>query len=110
MNQVNQVIYDKLKEVARVRGTITYESIECLFSPKERCELDLTRELNDINRFEHQQDRPMMSALVVGPSSRKPGKGFWASAEILGKFHWGQDEESFWQDELRAVWSCWASH
>lgn len=106
---MEQVIYDKLQEVARARETITYERIELLFSRKERYELNLDRELNEINEFEDKQGRPLMSALVVGPTTGRPGRGFWASAASLGKFYWGQDEESFWQDELHSVWSCWAS-
>lgn len=104
-----QVIYDKLIEVARAHTETNYETIGSLVSSKDH-DFDLYRELDEIDRFEDQNKRPMITAVVINPISGTSGKGFLACAFRLGKFTWGEDEDSFWSDELRRVWEYWASH
>ena len=106
---MEQVIYDKLKEVARARESTNYTEIGALVG-LEPYNPDLWKILDEINQSEHQQHHPMISALVVVQGENKPGSGFWACAIRLGKFTRGEDEDRFWSDELRRVWEYWASH
>jgi hypothetical protein len=99
-----QVLYDKLIEVAQAHEKTTYDKIGSLVSSKNY-NFELWRELDEIDRFVAQNDRPMISAVVINPQKGKPGQGFWACAAGLGKFAWGQDEDRFWHDELDHVWS-----
>ena len=104
-------IYEKLKEVARSQGIIYYSDI----APMAGLNMDLPSDryaigviLDEINRREHAQGRPMLSAVVVHKDSLKPGQGFFTLARSLGKLV-GNDEDSFYIRELRKVHDYWAS-
>ncbi len=106
---MEQVIYDKLQAVARLHELTNYTEIGALVGLGPH-DFRLWAMLDEINRFEHEHKRPMISALVVVQEENRPGSGFWACASGLGKFIVGGDEDRFWSDELRRVWEYWASH
>jgi len=106
---MEQVIYDELKEVARARELTNYTEVGALVG-LEPHDSRLWAMLDEINRFEHEHKRPMISALVIAKQENRPGSGFWVCATDLGKFIKGEDEDRFWSDELRRVWEYWASH
>ena len=106
---MEQVIYDELRAVARTYGLTNYTEMGTLvgLGPHDS---RLWAMLDEINRFEHENDRPMISALVIVQGENRPGSGFWVCASDLGKFIMGGDEDRFWSNELRRVWEYWASH
>ena len=106
---MEQVIYDKLQAVARAHELTNYTEMGALVGLKPY-DPDLWAMLDEINQFEHEHKRPMISALVIAKEENRPGSGFWVCAFDLGKFIKGSDEDRFWSDELRSVWEYWASH
>ena len=62
--------------------------------------------LDGICEDEVRHGRPMLSALVVGYTGR-PGKGFFALAQALGRFEEGDDQAVFWARELEALFETW---
>lgn len=116
---VNTVVYEKLKEIARegkqnnIRGIIFYENIMLIAgldreNPADR-EIKLCKMLDDINRKELAEDRPMITAIVVHKHDKIPGNGFFNLARDLGKLT-KQDERLFWVNEIRNVWEYWSKH
>jgi len=45
--------------------------------------------LDEINRYEHREGRPLLSAVVVVQEDNKPGEGFFKLARELGVFQGG---------------------
>jgi len=108
---VNQVIYERLKQVARNRDRTTYGEI----APLAGLDMSLQRDrteighiLGDISRNEHEQGRPLLSAIVTLKDRRSPGKGFFTLARELGLMKPGQDEEAYWSEEVNKVFQTWA--
>jgi len=65
--------------------------------------------LDQINRFEHQHGRPMLSALVVRITDMGPGDGFYLCARNLGYNVPVSQERDFWRAEVRKVIEHWAA-
>lgn len=66
--------------------------------------------LGEISEDEHNQQRPMLSALVVRADTDIPGDGFFALARQLGRLAENatqEEQEQFWQKELRRVYRTW---
>ena len=66
--------------------------------------------LGQINVLEHEEGRPLISAVVVSKDTGEPGVGFWNLAEGVG-FKIGdtiEQREAFWLDALADVY--WSSH
>ncbi|MBA7605580.1 hypothetical protein ES703_12713 [subsurface metagenome] len=102
-------IYKELIEVAWAHEFTNYTKIGALVG-LQPYDSDLWAMLDDINRFEHENKRPLISALVVVQGKDEPGPGFWACAVRLGEFTWGGDKNRFWSEQLNSVWDYWASH
>ena len=106
---MNDAIYADLQVVAKSKECTYYSSIAPLANlnmsfPKDRDELaDI---LGDISSHEHEQGRPLLSAVVVLKATNKPGVGFFGLADSLGLFD-GQDRDNFWRDERDRVWEHW---
>ncbi|MFC1987763.1 hypothetical protein ACFLVH_04390 [Chloroflexota bacterium] len=105
---MNQSIYEKLKKVAREKTLTNYTEIGLLVGLEPHNSI-LWGMLDDINHYEHQERRPMLSALVIVQAENKPGSGFFECARNLGVFH-GGDELIYWIEELNRVWDYWSSH
>lgn len=106
---MEQVIYDKLQAVARARKLTDYTEMGALVGLQPH-DFRLWAMLDEINQFENEHNRPMISALVISKEENRPGSGFWVCASGLGKFINGGDQDRFWSDELRRVWEYWATH
>jgi len=71
--------------------------------------------LGEISEDEHNQDHPMLSAVVVrktGKNKGIPGDGFFNLAISLGKLGANatdQEKKAFWQNELNQVYEEWNS-
>ena len=78
----------------KVNQTVTYQKLS------DDCKLNLNMQenphdrkvlggiLGDISSFEHSNDRPLLSALVVRAGEHYEGDGFYKLAEILGFGKW----------------------
>ena len=105
MTDREEIVRANLIEVARRRSTITYG--------EAAKQVGMTaigigpHILDPINEYEHARGRPLLSAVVVGKSSRRPGRGFYALASRLGLYK-GDDDEGYWQRETQAIYSTWA--
>ena len=104
---VNLIIYDKLGDVARSGGFISYSDLGKLVGLHGRSR-KLSKLLDDINRYEHQNKRPMLSAVVISVVKNSPGRGFFNLALKLCVYQ-GSNDLLFWENELRKVRDCWPS-
>jgi hypothetical protein len=66
------------------------------------------KRLDDINRSEHEQGRPLLSVIVVRKRTTMPGEGFFMCARDLGRYREGQDRAAFVKQEREAVFKTWA--
>jgi len=107
---MRQMIYDKLKEVARAKSLITYQEVGDLVGLNMHDAGDRVRIaqiLDDINEEEVMiHDRPMLSSVVVRKDESIPGPGYFKCARKLGRYVAGPDE-MFYCEELRQVYDAW---
>ncbi|MCL0057514.1 hypothetical protein M1N05_00390 [Dehalococcoidales bacterium] len=108
---MHQRIYEKLKEIARIGKVTNYTDIGQMANldmenPGDRNKI--AEILDEINHYEHQQGRPMLSAVVIRQDVNMPGAGFFELARGLGKYH-GNDDLVFWVHELTKVHNYWQS-
>jgi hypothetical protein len=93
---MNNSIRTYLIELARQKAnqTVTYQKLsdDCNLgfnmreNPHERKEIGSL--LGDISRFEFEQKRPLLSALVIRFGDNSEGDGFYQLAEELGLGNW----------------------
>jgi hypothetical protein len=84
---LHQPIYDELKRVAQRHETTTYSAIAPLagLDMDSQADGDTIRQiLTTISTHEHQQARPMLTAIVVHRQDNIPGRGFFELAQRLG--------------------------
>ena len=105
---MNEIIYNKLQEVARERILTNYTEIGLLVGLEPHNSV-LWGMLDDINHYEHREGRHMLSAVVISQAENIPGSGFFECARNLGLFQ-GGNELLFWINELNRVWDYWSSH
>jgi hypothetical protein len=78
-------------------------------NPRDRRFKRLTNALYHVNKYEHENGRPMPGALVVRASDRLPGDGFYSCAREL-KFEFDDSEATaFWEAQLTRVVEYWGS-
>jgi len=102
-------IYEHLKEVARAGRKITYGEIAPMANLNIRMVADrnkLGRILDSISTREHEEGRPLLSAVVVRVDTRYPGKGFFRLAQKLGIYK-GSNDLAFFIRELDRVHEYW---
>lgn len=63
--------------------------------------------LGRISTFEHEQGRPLLSALVVRATDQQPGPGFADLGHNLGYQIQPGQERAFWRSQLEAVVRYW---
>ena len=106
---MHEAIYDRLKQVARDQGLITYGEL----APLADLHMELISDRNkiagilgDISTREHSCGHPLLSAVVVHGSDMIPGKGFFTLAVEVGIYD-GSDDLRFFSDELKKVHEFW---
>jgi len=106
-----QVIYERLKEVAKSRRTITYSEL----APLARLNMsnapdrtEIARILDEISNYEYDHGRPLLSAVVIRKDTNLPGSGFFTLARELGLLT-GDDKDGFYRDELNRVYEIWTN-
>ena len=109
MPQLIQIIYEKLVEVARSQSTTTYSEVGELVGLDMSTEIGrikIAQILDDINWYESQGNRPMLSSVVILKNENIPGAGYFECARALGKYQ-GNDDLAFWSSELNEVHDYW---
>ena len=69
----------------------------------------LGRYLDVICELEAEEDRPMLTALLISKDTGRPGEGFYDMARKLNKYAGTteQDDIDFFKQELQAVYDTW---
>jgi hypothetical protein len=109
---MNKEIYKKLQDVARNKQLITYHEIAPMANLNMELQKDRTeigRILEGISRYEHDNGRPMLSAVVVHSHDQQPGTGFYNLARDLGLLHSSSEDKKliFFSTELKKVYETW---
>lgn len=108
MDKVAKDVRDKLLKIARNGSTTNYKEIGRAVGLHWRSR-HLLQALDAVNRHEHSEGRPLLTAVVVNAERRRPGNGFFILAETWGLFDPAKDDErGFWKQELQRVYSYWA--
>lgn len=94
-------LFGLLVETARHRETVAYSA-----TGKSRTVIGPL--LDEINRHEHLEGRPMISVVVVHKGTTDPGPAFLMCAEDLGLFKAGDDKKVFVETERARVVKTWA--
>jgi hypothetical protein len=111
---MHQPIYDRLLELASNRLLTSYSDIAPLAGLDMNAEKDrkkMSELLEEIARFEHGENRPMLTALVIHRGNdNNPGEGFFAIALELGLFQGSRDDimrTTFWTQQVADVHAHW---
>ena len=99
-DEIDDDLRQRLIQTARRKVTVTYSEL----SPE--APRAIWPMLDQVNRYEVAEGRPMLTAVVVTKEARKPGIGFFTQARTLGRFD-GNNWDDFWQRELQEVWDYW---
>ncbi len=94
-------LYGLLIETARHRETIAYSE-----TGKSRAVVGAL--LDEINRHERAEGRPLLSVIVVHKGTTDPGAGFVACARDLGRLGSADDPKAFVEAERAWVFKTWA--
>jgi hypothetical protein len=94
-------LYGLLVANARQRRTLAY-------SETGRSRAVIGSLLDEINRHEHLEGRPLISVIVVHKGTTDPGDGFVLCAKGLKRFQDGDDKAAFAGQEREAVFDTWA--
>ena len=106
-------IYKYLIQVAECRSTVYYVPTAERFGFDLDCEEDRYRFygiLDEINKAEHNEERPLLSSVVVGNTRKDPqipGPGFFGLARKLGKYM-GSDDTQYWKQEVQCAYDFWS--
>ena len=103
----HSVIYEKLKQTAK-SGETTYYSDTAPLAGLALESREFRDILDRISEDEHKAGRPLLSVVVVGKNEEMPtrGGGFFKLAKRLGRMQ-GEDERSFFEEELKKVHDQW---
>jgi len=109
--QTYSLIYCRLLKAARKKESVPYEEIGQIMGLEAHGGMakEIGQLLGEINEDEHNNGRPMLSAVAVEPTTRMPGEGFFQFAKELGRFDGETDEDKreFWRDEIQRVYEIW---
>lgn len=99
----------RLRSVARAGRTVTYNDLAAVVGwdmDDPTAAREVAGILRAISTAEHGAGRPLLSVVVVGVKTGRPGKGFFKLAQRLGRYD-GADDEAFFAQELRRVHAHW---
>jgi hypothetical protein len=112
---VSPALFDRLRQVARARGTVFYSELAAIVgidTENPHFGALVGRILDEVNRIEFREGRPMLSAIVILKDGNMPGRGFFECARELRRYS-GKgdlDDLGFWVEELRRVHDYWSRH
>ena len=110
MDSGTEAIYQELLLVAKGSNLTNYSDIAPLAGldmglPPDRN--SMASILDEISRSEHENGRPLLSAVVVLKGENIPGEGFFSLAKDL-RLHDGSDDVVFWVREVQRVHNYWS--
>ena len=108
MDVQTRTLREKLIEVAKHKGTISYSDVARIADLHVRSRA-LFQILDDISTAEFAAGRPLLTAVVVRKEDGMPGGGFFKLATQLGQHRAGDDRTLYWMRELEQVYTEWAS-
>ena len=110
-------VFCRLIQAALARQTIHYEDVAAIMNLQGKGQ-HMSKEtghiLGEISEDEHNQDRPMLSAVVVQKTGKEkgiPGDGFFTLACQLNKIEENttpEQKKDFWRNELNQVYEKWS--
>lgn len=91
-----------LEAVAHQQRLVTYTDVVSEISAisMEPRSTELARLMCERTAADAQEDRPLLSSIVIGRRTNRPGRGFF---DFARKFFQFEDEETFWLTEVSAV-------
>ena len=105
---INKTIYEALKESARDGKPYYYGELAELVGLRIGDENDrakLFEILGTISEHEHNEGRPLLSAIVISKTDKMPGYGFFKMARKLGLQRATNTE--FFYAEVKKVFDYW---
>jgi hypothetical protein len=109
--QIYALVYCRLLDAAKKKEGVSYEEIGQIMGLElgAGTAKEIGQLLGEINENEHNNGRPMLSAVAVKPTTKMPGEGFFGFARKLDKFAGETEEEkrAFWRDEIQRVYAIW---
>jgi hypothetical protein len=109
--QIYSLVYCRLLEAARNKEGVSYEDLGEMMGlePGDSRDQEIAQLLGEINEDEHNNGRPMLSAVAVDSTKKMPGEGFFNYAKKLGKFDGDteEDKRDFWREEIQEVFEIW---
>ena len=112
---MNQILYDELVRLARAGRLSTYSDVSPLVGlsmDEEEDRAEIARLLGEIAIYEHNEGRPMLTALIVHRGNdNNPGEGFFSIAQEFGLFDGSRNQISrltFWANQVTQVHNHWA--
>jgi hypothetical protein len=109
--QVYSLVYCRLLASAKEKEGLSYQEIAEIMGVGYGGEgaREVGHLLAEINEDEHNNGRPLLSAVAVDPITKMPGEGFFAFAAQLQKFKGDteEDKREFWWEEIQAVYATW---
>lgn len=112
---MNQILYDELVRLARSGGLSTYSDVSPLVGlsmDEEDDRVEIAKLLREIAIYEHNEERPMLTALIVHRGNdNNPGEGFFSIAQEFGLFDGSRNQTSrlvFWANQVTQVHNHWS--
>lgn len=113
---MNAIVRQKLVEIAKQRTTIQYQKLSdvcnlglCM-QDKPQDRLEIGNIVGEISEYEFENNRPLLSAVVVSDLANGPGNGFYELSQYLGEYSGSKDKNKrfeFWINELNKVYEHW---
>lgn len=104
MNAETKAVYEEIIAIAQSENVITYGEVA---RRTGNAATGIGPILDRINRTEHDEGRPLLSAVVVSKTRNIPGEGFFRLAKELGLQPIGEDNIKFWLKEIHRVHNYW---
>lgn len=111
-----------LISIAKQKKFVTYGELADHFNldrkDKHQAWIGILEEwMGDINKFETDNDRPMISAIIILSKDKRDinklhncGNGFYSYAKELGLLKKGEDPQIFWAKETAKVFEYWSKN
>ena len=103
MKQAVPILYEILCGVASTHSIVYYSDLaDAVGLPP----IALGKPLGEINEREHNQERPMLSAVVLSKDFDTSSDGFFELAKSMRGYD-GTNGYKFWEEELECVYDHW---
>jgi hypothetical protein len=114
---MNYQVREKLIDLAAKQQTITYQKLSDIYNigldmqASEYDRAEIGRILGEISVYEHNNRRPLLSAIVLTKGSQYEGDGFYKMAQNLGFGPWKSlKENAFDVMEIKRCFEFWSNN